>query len=320
MPEVGALKADPSTKSGSPQSSGKKSSGIKSVFRAVVPIIALVGLGTFFLKNGEQVSGIAAEAGLSGYALPIASGTPGVRVTWDKNKLSRGLNVVEYHIWRDDLPGPVQIGVPIEGVAYDDANGRTITAQAADPETKEKTSVTTTVPALDLGRPHKYYVSALYAVQSVSAPQYFETPRKAAGQATPIAQIPAANLRLPISGSQQNLHNVTFEWLSRRGADIYTVEASTDPMFRNPEYISNTVTYSAASDGQPIRLQVSEALYSLNQAQMHISSDTPIWWRVGARSSSDSPGPIPADGRSSMRYIYSEASRFYPVEMPPSIP
>lgn len=321
MPEVGALKADPSTTSGTPSVTSQGTNRFSSVGKVLIPILALVLVSKIFTSSGEHVGGVAAEAGLNGYYLPVASGTPGVRVKWDKNKLSRGLNVVEYHIWRDDIAVPILTAQPSEGEAFDSGVAGSKTAQSANPQTGALGTITGTVPALDLGRPHRYYVSALYVINGVGDAVYKETERKAAGQATPLAQIPASSLSLPISGSQQNLQDVTFEWLSRRGADAYVIEASTDPNFNSIDYVSNPVYFSPAADGQRIRLEVKSALFTKYNIDMHISSDTPIWWRVGARSSSDSPGPIPADGHSNtMRYVYSEASRFYPVEMPPVQP
>lgn len=319
MPEVAKIKADPGTRSGTPPVVKKKKTGTK-IAKTVLTVLGLVALASMFNSDGEHVGSVAAEAGLSSYTFPTESGMPGVRVRWGTGSLGNGLNVVEYHVWRNDIATPV-LAAPTglgQNEAFDDANARDDVAYvSADPQSHAQTSGTTDVPAMTLGRSYKYYVSAVYIVDSVGGTQYFETQRKAAGQATPIAQIPVADMRLPLSGSQVNLHRVTFEWLSRRGADTYVVEASTDPLFRNPEYVSGRVTFSPGMDGQPVRLEVTEALYNLFKS---VSSETPIYWRVGARASSDSPGPIPADGRSSMRYIYSEVSQFYPVEMPPAQP
>lgn len=318
MPEVAKVQADSGTRSGSPSISTKKSSALPKISKVLLGVLVAWGISKIFDSNGtESVGGVAAEAGLSGYTLPVESGTPGVRVKWDAGKLGRGKNVIEYHIWRNDVEGPVLTARSSDGVAFDDANARTTGYSTANTETHARVSGTTDVPAMTLSAPLRYWVSALYLVQSVDGTQYFETDRVATGQATPMAQIPVANLRLPTAGSQQNLQKVTFEWLSRRGADVYIVEASLDPTFQSPEYVSNPVYYSPASDGQAVRLVVISALQNLFQ---NTPSDQTIWWRVGMRASGDTPGPIPANGRSNMRYLYSEINQFYPADIPPGPP
>ncbi|MEN6370892.1 MAG: CsgG/HfaB family protein [Armatimonadota bacterium] len=318
MPEIARVQADPGTKSGPPTVSAKKSSALPKIGKIVLGVLVAWGVSKAFDSNGtESVGGVTAEAGLSGYNLPVESGTPGVRVKWDTNKLGRGKNVIEYHIWRNDVDGPVLTARASDGVAFDDASARTTSYSTANSETHVKTSGTTTVPAMTLSTPLKYWVSALYLVQSADSTLYYETDRMSTGQATPMTQIPVGNLTLPAAGSQQNLQKVTFEWLSRRGADVYVVEASSDPTFQHPEYVSSPVYYSPAADGQTVRLVVSASLYNLFSSA---TSDQPIWWRVGMRSSGDSPGPIPPSGRSSMRYLYSEINSFYPADTPPGPP
>jgi hypothetical protein len=313
MPEVSYTKGMPGV---APSSSGKKSL-LRSVWKPLLAGLAIWGLVKLFdADNSASVGSVTAEAGLSGYALPVESGTPGVRVTWNAKKLSRGLNVVEYHIWRNDVAGPVLASRASEGNAFDDATAREVGYISADIETREEITGTTNVPAMTLGRPLKYYVSALYRVDTANGPEYYETTREETGQATPIAQILTSGLRQPLGGSQQNLHDVTFEWLSKRGADAYVIEVSTDPTFRQSLYVSEVVPF-ASSEGQSVRLQVKEALYSMFR---EVPSSQQIWWRIGARSTLDQPGPIPPAGRSNMRYIYSEVGYFYPNEVPPSPP
>lgn len=316
MPEVAYMKTDSGAKA-PVSSAGKKTGGLAKIGKVLLGAAVIWGIVEIFNPNStESVGAVTAEAGLSGYSLPVESGTPGVRVRWNARKLSRGLNVLQYHIWRNDVAGPVMTSLAAEGEAFDDANARGTVYSTADVEAHTLISGTTNVPAMNLGRPLKYYVSALYVVESAGGPLYYETDREDTGAATPIAQLLVAGLRLPMTGSQQNLHDVTFEWLSKRGADVYIVEASTDPTFRNPEYVSSPVTF-ASLEGQTVRLEVHESLYNLFRS---VPSDQQIWWRVGARATGDDPGPIPPPGRSSMRYIYSEVNYFYPVEMPPSTP
>lgn len=320
MPDIARVKADPSSPDGSPSITSKKSSPLPKIGKVLLGALAIWGVSKIFNSDGtESVGGIAAEAGLSGYMLPVESGTPGVRVKWDAKKLGRGKNVVEYHIWRNNVDGPVLVSRASEGMTFDDANARTTDYITCDNQTNTQSSGTTNVPAMTLNTPHRYWVSAVYMVQSINSEDgvlYYETDRVPAGQATPMAQLAVASLRQPAAGSQQNLNKVTFEWLSRRGADVYVIEVSSDPTFQNPEYVSNQVYYSPAADGQSVR-QVVQSLQSLFR---DYPSDKPIWWRIGMRASTDQPGPIPANGRSNMRYIYSEINQFYPVETPPGPP
>lgn len=314
MPAVEEIPTTVTTKTGGP--AAKAGPKIGGITKLVAPLLALAFFAAMYKPHGESIGIVTAEAGLSGYDLPLASGTPGVRIKWNRDKLGKGTNVIEYHIWRDDLSGPVLVARPSEGEAFDDATAREIDYQTADPETHELTSETSTVPALVLGRPHRYYVSALYVVTSVGEPQYYETERVKTGQVTPVAQIPAANLRLPAVGTQVDLRDVTFEWLSRAGMDTYIVETSLDPTFSNPEYVSTQIRFSPSLDGQTVSLKN----VNLSSVYPSVTADTIIWWRVGCRASTDSPGPIPPPGRPSMRYIYSEPSSFSPVELPPPHP
>jgi len=311
------MKADPD--SGGKSLSAKKSSGLSRITKTILGGLIIWGVVSLFDSDGtESVGGVSAEAGLSSYDLPTDAGTPGVRICWDAKKLSQGKNVLAYQIWRNDVPIPVIVARPEDGEAFDDVNARTVSYIV--PNREEPTGYETNsavAPGVQLGRPVKYYVSAVYVVHHPDGALYYETPKKATGQATPLPQIQLAGLRLPLQSSQQNLHSVTFEWLSRRGADEYRIEVSSDPTFLDPEYVSQPIYHASTSDGQPIRFVVKESLFTLFQSA---SSDQPIWWRIGARARGDKPGPIAADGRSNMRYIYSEINHFYPVEMPPGQP
>jgi curli biogenesis system outer membrane secretion channel CsgG len=325
MPEIPYLKADPSTQSGSPSLTyGKKQGLFSRLIKPVLAIATIWVLADIFIPNGtETVGAVTAEAGLSGYALPLEGGTPGVRIKWNPNKLAKGLNVVRYKIWRNDFGGPVMCAEAGDGEAFDAGQAGPVTFPIVDPLTHEMSGGQMQVPAMPLGVPLRYQVSAVYVVhkQQGAEPvdEYYETPKAPCGQATPITQITLAGLRQPTNGNQQNLQKVTFEWLSRKGADTYIVEASIDPTFRDASsmFVSNPIAFSPAADGQTVRLEVAAALYNRFRS---ISIDQRIYWRVGARSSVDRPGPIPADGRPDYRYIYSEVSYFLPAEVPPGHP
>ncbi len=113
-----------------------------------------------------------------------------------------------------------------------------------------------------------------------------------------------------MADSQQNLHKVTFQWLSQLGADTYIVEVSTNPIFTSPEFVSSAITARPSPAGQTVSLTVNETLYTLFRT---VPSTQPIYWRVGARAAGDTPGPVPPTGRPSSRYIYSEINAFRPV-------
>lgn len=263
----------------------------------------LIGLGIavlayqLFKPHGETVGSVIAQTQVD----PV--GQPGVLVSWDSGSLGKGLNISKWNVYRD---GSVLVG--------------SVTAQSG---LRSYLDTTATV-----GVSHQYFVSATYIVNSATGGSTGtttgssatipnptvgtqETELKAAtGPATPIGRLTANQLTLPVANTTQDLNKVTFQWQSLLGADTYIVEASTDPTFSNPQFISSTVTFLPRPAGQTVTLVVSTTLFTLFK---NVPNTTPIYWRVGARTAGDSPGPVPPPGRANYRYIYSEPSSFLPV-------
>jgi len=317
MPEVPRVKAGPATRTGTPPVTTRKMGGMSSIVKTLISVGVLWAVINMFQTTGEHVGSVTAEAGAPG-SLPIA--TPGVKISWERDKLAKLPNVIEYHVWRDNVDGPVLVSLgPLPfRVAYDDTATRDVDYVTVDPQTHEQGTGTTDVPALTLGVPHVYYVSAVYVVESVGEAMYYETERKFAGMATPIAPIASLDLIAPAENSLVNLNGVTFQWRSRGGADTYIVEALYVPETAGTsvKYASSTVYFPSGTDGQAISLAVGAGLYN---AFASVPEGKQIRWRVGARSSRDKPGPVP-DAESNRRFVYSDYKVFIRGEEPPPPP
>jgi len=285
--------------------------------------LAALGLALMF-KSGsgaEDVGKTVAEAGVPPDIVEISSA--GVRVRFDPGKLANGKDVTQYKLWRDhDIVVDVVDGTVLrDGKLFDDAAARSVTYVQPNPQTPTASSpdsVTSAVPALILGQPHVYSVSAVYPVRPTDAtdPTWYETKRSFAGQATPLARIAAADLTASTkSQADVDLRLVDFGWKSTTGADEYIIEASVagDPRFENPRYISQVKHWPPRTGGQTLVME------NQNIASFFadLTEGDQIFWRVGARNSADKPGPVPSPKR---RYIYSEQSVIVVREMPPLPP
>jgi hypothetical protein len=144
------------------------------------------------------------------------------------------------------------------------------------------------------------------------------------GQTTPInpplldlPRDPATNV---------NLTGATFTWLTRAGADTYVLEVSPDRTFMNRSLIQQFGPFfstSVSAEGvimpqpaTPINLTTSVILRK-DPAFLAFINRVPgagrptLWFRVGARNSGDSPGPVDWFKRQgadkTFRYIYSDS-------------
>ncbi|MCC6730522.1 MAG: hypothetical protein IT208_14400 [Chthonomonadales bacterium] len=208
------------------------------------------------------------------------------------------------------------------------------------------------VPGFTVGRSYNYVLNAVIRRLLGTAntgggggggtDQAFEdvdTGTVRSGQVTPINQ----PLLGPNPADQaQNVNLTAFNptWLSRQGADQFVVEVSTDRAFMNRNLILQfPLVFSTApnADGvtqtlpSPANLTSSEVLLRdpvfanfVNQQPGAIRPT--LFWRVGARNSQDSPGPVdwltkdPKSGNRAFRYVYSQARSFTPADMPPPPP
>jgi hypothetical protein len=159
------------------------------------------------------------------------------------------------------------------------------------------------------------------------------------GPTTPINQ---PTLNQPIDQAQQinlaNLGNFVFMPPSQNGADTYVVEISTDRTFKDRTRIVQLPLINSTAGGQ-----INVPAFDLTNSGLNapLRRDTifanfvnhvpgaarpTLFWRVGARNSQDSPGPVhwitrnPKDEDRTFRFIYSDARSFTPADLPPPPP
>lgn len=276
----------------------------KTRFKNLLVALGVVAIAAqLWRSNGEDVGDVTAEPAVA------ADGTASVKVSWDPGTLGKGLNVTNYSVWRDNATAPIATVLPGFGQLFYLDTGATP------------------------GVAHQYYVSATYQVAvgqdnsggtgtgttdttgGITYEGRSTVKKPAVGVATPLPRSPLANLTVPVADSSQNLHRITFQWLSQLGADTYVVEVSTNPIFSSPEFVSSTITARPSPAGQTVSYTVNETLYGLFR---NIPNTQLVYWRVGARAAGDSPGPVPPTGRPNQRYIYSEINAFRPLA--PAVP
>jgi len=311
--------------SGRVRDSRSRGGGRSGKGNALVTLLLLFGLASFF-KGGsgtESMRGqVTAQAGFS----PEVYVPAGIRVRWDPSKMANGVGIVEYHIYRDN----VIVATAPKGASWFDEpwNPALLTCSYQTAVNGALVARTSTFIALATAiqdqAHHQYAVSALYEVPTgrtdedgVPIKDYAETTRaQATGLATIVKKMVAGDLILPVAlQAADPTEGITFQWKARRGADSYIIQISSSPSFLQPEYTSPVVSYRAdASDDEILPPYLTT---DIGNALDNIPDEAPVWWRVGARYSGDSPGPIPV---SSSRYLFSEASSFYKAETPPPNP
>jgi len=326
--EGAGVRAD--VRSGRVRESRPRRGGRSRKGNALISLILLFGIFSLFQgKSGaEDLRGdVTAQAGFSPELPRGPGGVDGsIRITWDPSKMAYGKNVVEYHIYRDG----VLVAAPQPGLGlFDDDCGaavRAVSYSLVDPLTNTRTITTANVARPSQGwPPHEYAVSAVYQSNrivsdgqgnTVVVTDYFETPRKAAGAATIIKKMVRTDLIEPVyqQPDVDPTEGITFQWKARSGADSYIIQISSSPTFVQPEYTSPVISFSPnASDDDLIPPYLAT---DIGTALDNIPGETLVYWRVGARYSGDSPGPMPV-GPSRVRYLFSEASSFYKAESPP---
>jgi hypothetical protein len=135
-------------------------------------------------------------------------------------------------------------------------------------------------------------------------------------------------------GSQSvvDLTNASFQWHGSRGADTYVIEiAPTTSFLRSQTMVVGRLSMPTVVDGQVMQWPAAGAMnvftstgvYNASSLQSWIlyNPDTPLYWRVGARSSLDNPGPYPAgdsiagawalSGPESTRFIYTSRADYF---------
>ncbi|MCS7252472.1 MAG: hypothetical protein RMK18_08370 [Armatimonadota bacterium] len=108
-----------------------------------------------------------------------------------------------------------------------------------------------------------------------------------------------------------NLADVTFRFLSVRGADEYAIFVGTDPANLLPgKAFMKQTRFTQDKDGVPIEIRL---VNELNQF-FRVTGATTFYWRVGYRNSRDMAPPYP-DG-----WVWSVVHAFRTAEAPPTPP
>lgn len=287
----------------------KKKKGIGQVL-GVLAGLALVALLAGQGGSSESVAG----------TNTVRATTSGIELTLDPGSFKGTVNLVEYHVFRSDQSLPVfALAGPSAQFALDTVLGvggsaGEVTFQTPDPA--DDTALVdndSSNPGVQMGIQYEYRMRQLYreiitlAGSEEASYRYRLTPITVIGRATLIQQIARADLTQPIyDASDVSLSSVTFGWKSVLGADQYIVQASLDPSFASVPFQSAIVPGSPSVAGDPMLLSNQDLSSYFSAA----AAGTPIYWRVGARRSSDS----------SQTWTFSQESRFRRSDTPPPPP
>ncbi|MBP6965022.1 MAG: hypothetical protein KBC96_11505 [Armatimonadetes bacterium] len=252
----------------------------------------------------------------------------GVFIGWNDFVGIRSSDIVEYHVWRDvygnyiqsdgdsTLACPVLVPDVVTAVPYSGGIGHFDHHSIDDTATRldytwycfgtdgELAQCTQeTMPGITVGKTHHYWISAVYRVISSTDGRvvYRETTPVYLGSATYVSP-PACRSAVPAAGPP--LISVTFNWELSQGADRYRVEVSTSDQFIRAKTVCVDVDRSAS--------QLTVDLSNCSELG-GVADGQRLFWRVGAKNSNDSPGPLPSGTGSSVaktgakntRYIYS---------------
>ena len=336
---------------GEPVRPSELKKGISKGTKLLFALAGLLAVGLIFNGGGnehESIPGVTAQAGVSGDIItPDYGSDVGVMVSWNKPRNIRTMDIIEYHVWRNNRGtnlGSAGAGteVPIATPQFTQAPAfagwdHAITLEpvgishnewhAADPDTHELVDVSNDelIPPLEIGKPSQYWVSCLYKRISPrdGTVTYWETSNTGSGVATCLNR----PVLRPSFTETSDLSNITFEWESCGGADRYVIEVSRTDSFERDKTWVYTIVQRTAADGIPMSCNLVNKIMDANGVIVKelagVSEGDVLYWRVGARNSADRPGPFPAgpspqaDGPKNTRYIYSYPESFV-VEQPPS--
>ena len=130
------------------------------------------------------------------------------------------------------------------------------------------------------------------------------------GVATPVARPQTVG---PVS--DQNLANIRVTFRTVQGADQYILEFARDPSFSKK--VSRGPFFSAFSGGGTTQSDILDLSNDFN----NVAAGGRIYYRVGARNSQDSPGPLKRGVPNGDNYIYSgDSLSFAKLGNPPAPP
>lgn len=326
-----------------PRKSTRKS--LTSGSKLLWGLVALVGLAALFGKGGSQSEAVPGAVAMAGASPDVTArfDDAGILILWDDPGGIGTDNIFEYHVWMDNysnvhsgasgtLVGPVlsvgrDYAPPLSNVlgSYDhstviDTSGFAPFSYSYANENHELTAVEVEVMnGIVVGKTHQFWVSCLYRRlnPSTGAFSWWETTPVPAGRAT---LVPRPSCILPDQAMDLPLSNITFEWNVSENADLYRIEVSTQPDFDR----SHTWCKDVRKVAPPYSITVANELNAAPEFA-GVQAGQTLFWRVGARKSVDTPGPVPAgqgssaaaDGPKNTRFIYSDIAFDFTVDAPP---
>ncbi len=320
-------------------------------------LVALVGVAALFGNGGsksETVPGAVAMAGAS----------PDVTARWDDGGILLAWNppsgvatddILEYHVYMDNYFNASTGGNGNGNVGVSLAVGRAVAGPITTTAGKFKhhavidTGIWSPIswyypnenheleegssdpmPGINVGQTHKFWISAVYRRLNRNTGEYtwWETALTYAGQATYVTRPSCVE---PTTDVPLTTSPVTFTWTPSTSADLYRIEISTDPYFaRNKTFCKDIDLINAPMNSCTITpaeiKRDAEFMSALNQNMSN--GNTTVYWRVGARKRTDTPGPYPAgtgssaaaDGPKHTRFIYCNQAMLFGVDQAPEPP
>lgn len=364
LPEVGANGTVDVAKA---VNNEKRITKSKSLFWGIV---ALVGVATF-MKGGNGRS----ESVPGGVAVSVVSpdggngfSEGGIMVLFNSPSSIRTQDILEYHVWRDNIgttPGSAgsiagaglvwtsdeMTATPISGplgsfdhnIILDTVGWAKISYRYPS---QDHTSISvvplTAIPGCEIGAHHHIWVSCLYQRfnASTAAFSFWETVPAFCGIATilqrPVSVAPGG----VVTSETVVLSDITFQWYGSFGADTYVIEMSPFPDFRRSATwvkqfyqptnqdstsipFSRTVGFTASTDPDGVKAWMTD-MQKLGKLTV---ADPVVYWRVGAKSSADKPGPYPSgdvnaqvSGAKNTRFTYSDPNSTFSFNSDDNVP
>jgi len=317
--------------------------------------LAIAGLFTL-LKPGKDTPEEVPGGQVASFALPAEFGSrwsdAGILLLWNNPRDVRFADIIEYHIWRDDSGrlgsgntstnvGPVlnpdQISAPpiscalgsYDHFTVDDIVSRSFDYRFPSNDHTSLESGSCQITGITPGKLHHYYISCVYRRQPTSADgdaTYWETTPKYMGCATSFQQRPRTVSPGDTEGTEYvDLSDITFEWEGCRGADQYVIEVSTTPAFARDQTWVGVIKQPTSQDGVTISRTFRDILSNSSELRNALPGQR-LYWRIGARSSYDKPGPYPAgpspqvSGEKNTRYIYSDPNELLSFQVLGGVP
>lgn len=302
----------------------------KNVFATVLGIAAAVVLLAFVTRskssnNGSGVSRVTARA-YADLATPTQDTSAArVEVRWDAAVDIPLQQIQEFQVYRDGfiiaVTPPNQyffIDTPTLGGVFTyqrlGANGALV-----DP------APTATATGLGVGVSHDYRIVVVY--QRLDIPPtgtgdddddgtilYQVTPVSPnSGRATPIARPAAIS---PTASQERNLSSVSFTFATVRGANQYVIELADNPTFNNKKSLLPPLRFTYNPGGS-----TPSGTFDIRSSFPNAEDGDVIFYRIGARNATDSPGPLPTGVPNGDNWVYSDSdSSFRVIGQPPSPP